>query len=140
MANNQVKTDIQQIVSTKEQLQQCPNSPNCVCSEFPDLPTTVAPLAITGTPRDAWQHLEGAISLLGGVVESSNGALLHATFRSRIFGFIDDLHCRLDSSAKVIHIRSASRVGYYDFGINRKRVESIREAFLQASQTHSESL
>lgn len=137
MASNQ--GDTQGTGSTKEQLQQCPSSPNCVCSEFQDLPYSVAPLAITGTSDEAWQNLQTAISLLGGVVESDDGTLLHATFRSRIFGFIDDLNCRLDTTTGVIHIRSASRVGHYDFGVNRKRIERLRETFQQASQPHSKS-
>lgn len=136
MANNQIQTegDTFETVSPGKQLQQCPNSPNCVCSEYPNLSSSVSPFTITGTPGDAWQNLQAAITLLGGVVESSDSTLLHATFRSRIFGFIDDLTCRMDTTAMVIHIRSSSRVGHYDFGVNRKRVENIREALRQVSQ------
>ena len=55
----------------------------------------------------------------------------HATCRTRI-GFIDDLECRLCSSGRVIHVRSASRsrlAFLWDFGVNRRRVERLRRQF-----------
>ena len=52
---------------------------------------------------------------------------LHAVCRTRL-GFTDDLECQLCRPAGVIHVRSASRLGYYDFGANRTRVEALRRA------------
>ena len=52
---------------------------------------------------------------------------LRAHCRSRL-GFIDDLECWLFEDEGVIHVRSASRVGYYDFGVNRRRVEALRRS------------
>ena len=54
---------------------------------------------------------------------------IHVTFTSRIFRFVDDVECVFDDRAKVIHIRSASRVGRSDLGANRKRVAAIRGRF-----------
>lgn len=51
---------------------------------------------------------------------------LHAEFRSRIFRFVDDVDFRIDQAAGLVHVRSASRLGYSDLGVNRKRVEEIR--------------
>jgi len=51
---------------------------------------------------------------------------LHAEYRSRVLGFVDDVEFWLDRRAALIHVRSASRVGYSDFGVNRDRVEGIR--------------
>ena len=48
-----------------------------------------------------------------------------------MFRFVDDLECRLDAENRVIHVRSASRVGYSDLGVNRKRVERLRARFGQ---------
>jgi uncharacterized protein (DUF1499 family) len=54
---------------------------------------------------------------------------VHAEFRSRLFGFVDDVEFFFDEDHKTIHLRSASRAGYYDFGMNRRRIERIRAQF-----------
>lgn len=54
---------------------------------------------------------------------------LHAVFTSRIFRFKDDLELRMDRENRIIHLRSASRTGYSDFGVNRKRAEQFRNFF-----------
>jgi uncharacterized protein (DUF1499 family) len=54
---------------------------------------------------------------------------LHAEFRSALFGFVDDVEFRMDETAGRIDVRSASRTGYFDFGVNRRRVEEIRARF-----------
>lgn len=53
---------------------------------------------------------------------------LHVEFRSRFFGFVDDTEFALDEVAGVVHVRSAARLGHSDFGVNRRRVETIRES------------
>jgi uncharacterized protein (DUF1499 family) len=58
---------------------------------------------------------------------------LRATFRSRLFGYEDDVEFRLDIAAGVVHVRSASRVGHSDFGANRKRVEALRREYVEGS-------
>ena len=81
-----------------------------------------------------------AIPALRGVVESLprtrvvsvTDSYLHAEFRSRIFGFVDDVEFLVDAGAGAVHVRSASRTGYSDLGVNRKRVEEIRAAFANA--------
>lgn len=104
----------------------CPGRPNCVCSEDPRPDFTVPPLAIDGSADAARQRLEALVQAMGGRIERVAPDYLHATFRSRIFRFVDDLECRLDARAGVIHLRSASRVGYSDLGVNRRRVEELR--------------
>ena len=54
---------------------------------------------------------------------------IHAEFTSALFRFVDDVEFLLDSETKTIHVRSASRVGYSDLGVNRRRVEEIRSRF-----------
>lgn len=56
---------------------------------------------------------------------------LHATFTSTFFGFIDDMELRMEPQANLIHIRSGARVGYFDFGVNKKRIEKIRKLFAE---------
>jgi uncharacterized protein (DUF1499 family) len=60
---------------------------------------------------------------------SDGHGYLHAEATSLIFRFVDDLECVLDRAANVIHVRSASRVGHGDMGVNRKRVERLRQLF-----------
>lgn len=107
----------------------CPASPNCVSSEYPDdAAHYIEPLALPpGMPADtALNHLEAQVRELGGEVEGMESDNLAATFRSRIFGFVDDLQLRLDAQERLVHVRSASRVGRSDLGANRSRVETLR--------------
>ncbi len=105
----------------------CPDKPNCVSSEGSTGDFFVEPLEISGSIVRQWQALQDVILEMGGQIEERDEHFLHATFRSRLFRFIDDVTCRLDSETNSIQIRSASRVGYSDFGINRKRVEELRK-------------
>jgi len=107
----------------KGQLRPCPTSPNCVCSES----HTDTAHAITPLPGNDWPRLIATVSQLGGHIITDNGDYLHATFTSSLFGFVDDLEARREVLHNVIHIRSASRVGHSDLGINRKRIERIRQ-------------
>jgi len=100
----------------------CPDRPNCVSSESgEDTVHSVKPLDAA-----LWPDLPQAIEAAGGVMLSSDEHYLHAGFTSSLFRFVDDVEARLDEAAGVIHIRSASRVGHSDFGVNRKRVEALR--------------
>jgi uncharacterized protein (DUF1499 family) len=112
-------------------LSKCAKTPNCVCSEHSDdVDHYVEPIII---PRnvtvDALSLLREAIEESGGHVESEAKNYLAATFTSSIFRFVDDLEIRLDSAQQLIHIRSASRVGYSDMGVNRNRVGLLKRLF-----------
>ena len=105
----------------------CPNSPNCVSSQASDAGHYIAPFKITGKTEDAWAALKRVLSGQSRTVivdETIN--TLHAEATSLVFRFVDDINVILDADAGLIHIRSASRVGYADFGVNRKRVEALR--------------
>jgi len=111
----------------------CPDKPNCVSSEAgEDAAHQIAPLDYSGTDTgEAWAKIQQVIEELGGEVRTADDAYLAATFTSSLFRFIDDVECRLDASQNQIQIRSASRVGYSDLGVNRKRVEEITRSFNQ---------
>jgi uncharacterized protein (DUF1499 family) len=111
----------------------CPDKPNCVCSEFGDAAVHyIAPLDYAGTPPEqAWGDVLQIIKELGGEVVVANDEYIAATFSSSVFGFIDDVECRLEPSQKRIQIRSASRVGHSDLGVNRRRVETMTRLFDQ---------
>lgn len=108
----------------------CPASPNCVSSLAPDAAHHVAPLPYRGDPAAAMRRLRDVIAAMprARVVRADDTAL-QAEFTSRIFRFVDDVDCVVDPAAGVIQVRSASRVGYSDLGVNRARVEAIRAAF-----------
>ena len=113
------------------QLQKCPDKPNCVCSELSDdSDHFTPPLVISGnSTREALKLLIEIIIELKGEVQTVNETYVSATFSSPLFEFVDDLEMRVDVAKNIIHIRSASRVGYSDFGANKKRVELIKKMF-----------
>lgn len=111
-------------------LRPCPNRPNCVtsdgCSNSNDN-KTIAPIRFQNNPEDAWQKIQMIIANLGGDICKTTPTYLWATYTSKIFGFVDDVELRMEPEEKVIHIRSGARVGYFDFNVNRRRVEKIRK-------------
>ena len=112
------------------ELAPCPDRPNCVSSLAEDDDNRVEPLAFEGEPEEALARLRRIIEEMPrATVDEVDGAYLKARFKSRVFGFTDDLELLVDAQAGVVHVRSASRVGYSDFGVNRKRVEEIRSRF-----------
>lgn len=115
-------------------LRPCPSSPNAVCSE-PGTPlhAAVPPLGFNDAPGAAWDRARRALIDLGGRIERDTGEHLWATFRSRLLGFVDDVELRRDDALREIHVRSASRVGHHDFGLNRRRVAALRAHWQGAS-------
>ena len=63
-------------------------------------------------------------------IVKQNDDYIHAEFKTGVFRFVDDVEFYFDDNEKVIHFRSASRIGKTDFGTNRKRMEKIRKQFL----------
>jgi uncharacterized protein (DUF1499 family) len=114
-------------------LDPCPQSPNCVSSQAWNPDQRVEPFPLAGDAADALDALARLIEAdtLARVVER-RGIYLHAEYRSRIFRFVDDLELLADEQARVIHVRSASRRGWSDLGVNRRRVESLRASFAQS--------
>jgi uncharacterized protein (DUF1499 family) len=105
----------------------CPASPNCVSSQAGDEVHRVPPIPFTGTAGAAIDRLAGIVrSLPRASVITATKTYLHAEFRSAVFRFVDDVEFLADEPAGVIQVRSASRVGSSDLGVNRKRVETIR--------------
>jgi uncharacterized protein (DUF1499 family) len=119
--------------ASEKKLATCPNSPNCVSSQATDTDHFIAPFKITGNVEQAWAALNNALlSQSRTVITNETTDTLHAQATSLVFRFVDDIDAILDADAKLIHIRSASRTGYGDFGVNRKRVEILRSQLQQA--------
>lgn len=105
----------------------CPDRPNCVCSRE-DAPARrrVAPFAARRDPERVFARLKALLAAAPRTaIVAATESYVHAACRTRL-GFVDDLECRLCASEGAIHVRSASRIGHYDFGANRARVEALR--------------
>ncbi|MBD2452748.1 DUF1499 domain-containing protein [Nostoc sp. FACHB-87] len=110
----------------------CPNSPNCVSSQSTDAIHQIAPLTFNTSPEQAIANLKSIIqSLPRTTIITETPDYLYAEFKSALMGFVDDVEFYLDREANIFHVRSASRLGQSDLGVNRKRIETIR-AGLQA--------
>lgn len=107
----------------------CPAHPNCVSSDARDGRHAVEPLRLRGDPDAVWQALAAVLAHLPRTTVVANGTgYAHVECRSRVFGFVDDLEFALRAGEGLIAVRSAARSGYWDLGVNRRRVERIRTA------------
>lgn len=110
-------------------LTDCPSSPNCVSSQTADEDHRIAPFQYTGSKEDAFSRLKTVVaSYERATVIEEGDDYLRAEFASAIMGFVDDVEFYFPDET-VIHVRSASRLGYSDLGVNRKRVEKLRKLF-----------
>lgn len=108
----------------------CPNSPNCVSSQNTDAVHQIAPLTFNTSPEQAIANLKSIIqSLPRTTIITESQDYLYAEFKSGLMGFVDDVEFYLDRHANVIQVRSASRLGQSDLGVNRQRIETIRTKF-----------
>ncbi|MEO8439738.1 MAG: DUF1499 domain-containing protein [Spartobacteria bacterium] len=106
----------------------CPSSPNCVSTEAQDKTHAVEPFLVLASRDDLWAQVrEILLSLPRTSLAEENPNYLHAECRSAKLGFIDDLELQLRSEQGKVVVRSAARSGYYDFGVNRRRVEQLRQ-------------
>lgn len=107
-------------------LPKCPASPNCVNTQ-----DSQELLALSYAQDDA-KIKEKIIKVIKSFEEASvtrvEKTRVHAEFKSKVFGFIDDVIVYIDMQKKQLHFYSASRTGYYDFGVNKKRVLALQEA------------
>ena len=112
-------------------LDACPASLNCVCSEYPqDQAHYVEAIDLLNiTQINDLSLVAAVITSMGGDIVVKKQDYLSVTFKSRIFGFVDDFEIRLDNQNNRLHIRSASRVGRSDLGANKLRVEAFRKEF-----------
>lgn len=112
-------------------LVQCPASPNCVSSDSTDEAQFVPAIIISTSPEVAWHgvkeylHSQENFSI---ITETSH--YFHVECASTFFGFIDDFEIYLQPRDGIIAVRSASRLGYSDFGVNRNRIAHFRQYLL----------
>ncbi len=119
----------------------CPDSPNCVSSQAADDAHRIDPIAFEGAADRALARLKEVIARFPRArIVREDGPRLQAEFTSLVFRFVDDVEFHVDADARVVHVRSASRVGRYDFGVNRRRVEAIRARFGESARSDGPSL
>ncbi len=116
-----------QSVNDNEQLGDCSKKPNCQGSQSSRINQKVDALPIALGTSDAMSTLASAITELGGKIEQQQGNYLHATFKTTLMGYTDDVELLVDVAASEVQIRSASRLGHSDLGANKKRIDTIRQ-------------
>lgn len=123
--------------STVSELPPPGRKPNCA-SSHPQAgkKTKVEPLAYAGSPAEAIRAVRTLVDATDGadVVYVGEGRYLYATFKSKMFQFVDDFEVLVRTGeeshgdATFLDVRSASRVGYGDNGVNKRRIEGIRSS------------
>jgi uncharacterized protein (DUF1499 family) len=109
----------------------CPNKPNCVCSHHRDDAHAIAPFVAAGDAAATLEKLRTIVEAMPRThVLESRADYLRCEFATRLLGFVDDVEFLAHDG--VIHVRSASRLGYSDLGVNRKRIEDLRARLAQA--------
>jgi len=112
---------------TDGRLAPCKRTPNCVSSQADpaDREHYIAPVAFRGSMADLRRAVE---SMERATVITAERNYLYAEYRTRLLRYVDDVELYYDERQGVVHVRSASRLGRRDFGVNRKRVEALRGA------------
>ena len=110
-------------------LQACPKTPNCFSTQL-----SMSDSADGHEDHSVIERIVLAVTATNGQIELRSDNYLHATFKSRLLGYIDDFECLVSISEQqdntavdstLLHCRSASRIGHSDFGVNKKRVTTI---------------
>jgi len=125
---------------TPADLAPCPDSPNCVSTKSKDPGRAMPPLPYIRSGRESMDCLLGIVrDMKRATIVSATPSYLHVEFRSALFRFVDDVEFVMEDSARLIHFRSASRTGYYDFGVNRKRMKEISDLYLRTAPSPNPS-
>ena len=126
--------DAKSIENRTHRLSPCPRNPNCVSSVETEKIRYVEPLHYIGSTTEAMTILGNLLESMKNVrIVTSDDQYIHAEFTTPIFKFVDDVEFLVDERSQTIQLKSASRVGSYDFGANRKRIDNIRALFEEQS-------
>jgi len=98
------------------------------------------PIPFELDPKEVLKVIKSVVESLPKThLEKESLNYLHYTFKSKIFGFTDDVEFLIDAGQKLIHFRSASRTGYSDMGVNKKRMTKITAGIEQAMKSRTTS-
>jgi uncharacterized protein (DUF1499 family) len=108
----------------------CPNAPKCVSTQSEDERHRIEPIPYAGSLEEARERV---LSIVRGMERSEvitvEPQYLYVQFRSKVLKYVDDVEFYFDAESKLIHFRSSARFGYYDWKVNRKRMEYISDEF-----------
>ena len=108
----------------------CPRTPNCVSSQEKNSQHRIQPIIFEGSLEHSKERLYLVINAMRGTrIITQEDVYWHVEFTTQLLRFIDDVELYFDESQSLIHVRSASRQGYWDLGVNRRRVETILSRF-----------
>lgn len=110
----------------------CPKTPNCVSTMAPkeDKKHFITPISYNSSQEEAVEKMIQIInSLKGTTITVKDINYIHAIFSTKLLRFKDDVEFYFDDSSKIIHFKSASRIGSSDLGTNRKRMEKIKNLY-----------
>lgn len=111
------------------ELSSCPSTPNCVSSDAKKDDTThyINPFQLDQPQTESWKAVRDSVLELPRIrIITETTDYLHAECTSALLGFVDDLELHHRTDDNIIAVRSASRLGSSDFGVNRKRIETLR--------------
>ena len=117
---------------TNGEFKPCPNSPNCVSTMAnpTDKVHYAKPLSIETSKKESYELIKKILAEWPRVtIITAESFYIHAEFTTKIMRYTDDVEFYFDESSKLIHYRSASRVGYSDLGLNRRRLEDISDKY-----------
>lgn len=108
-------------------LSPCPSSPNCVSTQAAEKSHAIAPFQYKKSRAEAKEALKAVLATLPRTkLVDEDESYLYYEFTSLLLRFVDDVEFLFDETTKTVHFRSASRTGYSDLGVNRKRMEQVR--------------
>jgi uncharacterized protein (DUF1499 family) len=122
------------------QLKPCPESPNCVSTQTQQKSKQMDPIPFKLSLKEVIKVIKSVVESLPNThLEKESIHYLHYTFKSKIFRFTDDVEFLIDAEKKLIHFRSASRTGYSDMGVNKKRMTEIKKAIKHGMENRTTS-
>jgi uncharacterized protein (DUF1499 family) len=122
------------------QLKPCPESPNCVSTQTQQKNKKMDPIPFALDIKNIIKIIKSVVASLPNThLEKESINYLHYTFKSAIFRFTDDVEFLIDADQKLIHFRSASRTGYSDMGVNKKRMTGIGKAIKHGMESRTTS-
>ncbi|MGG1687174.1 DUF1499 domain-containing protein [Pseudalkalibacillus sp. NRS-1564] len=111
----------------------CPDKPNCVSSQSTDEKHGMKPIPFNGTAEEAIAKIKTIlINRKRTEIVEERKDYIRAEEKSKLFKFVDDIEFYIDTANESIHFRSASRTGYSDMGVNKKRMNEVKEEFQKA--------
>jgi uncharacterized protein (DUF1499 family) len=115
---------------TDGKLKECPDSPNCISTQSSDPVHHMDPIVYRGDDKEAFDRIIKVINSMDRTkIITKTDNYIHAEYTTKLMRFVDDVEFYFDFKNKTIHFRSASRVGYSDMGLNRKRMNEVTAIF-----------